>query len=147
MAIRTTVNLDLETATLLKQEAEKMKMTHSAFIVRISQMLMKRAKSLHRAEGTVRYQKRNASAGWNTVHVQFEQNEYSSFIDMRNLFKSSVSRLIALVFQDYLISKRKMTHNDFLMKFSDKKQYTGHKVEYNNFKTFILWKIYWLSPT
>lgn len=145
MEIKTTVNLDMETVKLLKREAKKLKISHSELIVRVSQMLMKRAGKLHRTKGAIRYQERNPDAGWKAVHVKFEQEEYSSLIDMRNFFKSSVSRLVAIAFRDYLISLIKLDKNEFINKFSDKKYYNGHEIKYNNHNTYILWEVYWLT--
>lgn len=53
----------------------------------------------------IRYQKRCELGEWRTFHIQFREDEYEYFIDLRKILKMSVSLILACAVKKYLKNK------------------------------------------
>ncbi len=50
----------------------------------------------------VSYQKRDAVDSWHRLHLQLHPDEYEFFLDLRKVFKRSVSACVAIAIDNYL---------------------------------------------
>jgi hypothetical protein len=58
--------------------------------------------SMIRDGGRVRYQARGRDKNWKKTHIVIEQRDYEVFLDMRKLFKCSVSLLVSVTVDKHL---------------------------------------------
>ncbi len=89
----------------------------------------------------VKYQPRNKNTKWNQIHLHLSPAEYELFIDLRKIFKSSVSRMIAIAIEKYykiIIREKRILTSGYR-----KTNYVMSRIMLNGITTWIL---YWGIP-
>lgn len=90
----------------------------------------------------VRYQERDCSARWRTVHVRLKGEEAEYFTDMRKFFKRSVSLLLAEAARAYLAELVENAHEGKM----DNYPFSGYSLSREVKDGLVLWHICWGSP-
>lgn len=89
----------------------------------------------------IKYQSRNKNTEWTQIHLHLSPAEYELFIDLRKIFKSSVSRMVAMAIEKYfneIIRGKKMALTNY-----EKKNYALSRISIDGITT---WVLYWGIP-
>jgi len=95
MGIGTTVNIRRDIRVRLEAACEATGMSRSGIIVLLLRKVMTEHERLSRDPGSVRYQGRQERHMWRRISVTVKSGDYEYFLDMRRLFRRSVSLLVA----------------------------------------------------
>ncbi len=89
----------------------------------------------------VRYQKRNEKGDWHHLHLTLRYDEYEFFLDLRKVFKFSVSCLVAYAVEKYLeeiLNK--------ILKGADNYRYKNYMLQRVIVDDVICWILSWGIP-
>lgn len=89
----------------------------------------------------VRYQKRDETGNWRHLHLTLRPDEYEFFLDLRKVFKFSVSSLVAYAVEKYLEEIVKK-----LSKGSDNYRYKNYMFQRFIVDGVICWIFSWGIP-
>ena len=90
----------------------------------------------------ISYQDRDSEKkNWHRLHISLEPGEYEYFLDMRNLFKLSVSKIVAEVIKEYFnkILNNEIKEDSYLLNLYCLEGYYFNSVQ--------SWVKYWGVPT
>jgi hypothetical protein len=103
--IRTTINISEETLDALIDASIKLCIPETGVI----KLLMMNTHLDNKSDNKylkmfsiIKYQERDPEIKWFCLHISLTPEEYEHFIDMRKMFKKSVSYIIAFAIQKYL---------------------------------------------
>lgn len=147
MKIRTTLHLDAKTAQKLDKEAAARGLTRTQFVIMLAHQIMPRYKKHAFTFKTTQYQKRQNDVEWKIVHIKPDEMNYCFMVEMRCLYKFSVSALIARALHEYLADQTKKSNALKKSPYMDNYCYNGRLIMNNKSNTFICWKLYWNIPT
>jgi hypothetical protein len=143
MQIKTTVNIHTDTLNRLSRTAERTGVSQrdiiSAYLRRFANDRAGRPKPWSR----VRYQGRDLKEKWQKVHLTLNQDEYEFFLDLRKVFKVSVSRCIAIALEIYE-NKGETAHPQKHHK--DNYPYKNYVFARFNIDGVVCWVFYWGLP-
>ncbi len=144
MRIQTTVNMHRNTLDQLETASRQTSISRNKLIILLLQHSMKNHCSEMIMASAVRYQKRVDKNVCHRFHLIINEYEYEYFLDMRKLFKISVSLLIANMIKKYLsiivqkILKKESTTDNY--------PYQNYIVIREHSHRSICWKLYWGLP-
>jgi hypothetical protein len=144
MRKETTIRLHKDIHAKIIKTSRDLQIPPTVVILRIAEETQKRFARLFNGNSMVRYQRRDEPSNWRVLHLYLTQEEYELKIDMRNLFKLSVSLMIAEGVYQYL---KKITSEIVCEKAKINDSYRQM-----NYKTFtivdgnIKWSIFWEAP-
>jgi len=95
---------------------------------------------------TTKYQNRNQHVKWKNVHISLDVMNYSFMIEMRCLYRFSVSALIAMALHTYLDHQNKTTSSKKLPPPLDNYHFSGRLLVFKKIGMSISWKLYWNLP-
>ncbi len=98
MKIDTTINIKEEILKRVDETAIELNVTRSHLVSLLVERVTKVKNPNKNRFSRVKYQKREKNASWKRPHVLLESNVYEKCIDMRKLFKMSVSFIIYVAF-------------------------------------------------
>lgn len=146
MNIETTVNLADGTRRNIVRAARESGISGSALIIRVMKHVLKEHASLVRDNRCVEYQPGSPKQDWRRMHVTLEGRDHEYFLDMRKLFKRSVSLLVAYGVEKYLDTVlRNLMDNDY-NESADNYPFQSYAIVVKVIKRSICWKIYWGIP-
>ena len=94
----------------------------------------------------MQYQRRGNDENWKTVHITLSEKDYSYCVDMRNFYKSSFSRLIALAIKEHLYDEEKTNKLLFLRTYKDNNYFYGYGLMSKKIESSVLWLTFWNIP-
>jgi predicted small secreted protein len=100
--IYTTVNLDLSLLQELSATAGRIKISKSELVSRLIIMFMKKNNMKIRMFQRVIYQERKLESSWHRLHINIKPQVYEYCLDLRKLYKMSVSNIIAYALKNFL---------------------------------------------
>jgi len=80
------------------------------------------------------------------VHITLSEKDYSYCVDMRNFYKSSFSRLIALAIKEHLYDEEKTNKLLFLRTYKDNNYFYGYGLMSKKIESSVLWLTFWNIP-
>jgi hypothetical protein len=146
MKVETTVNLAGAVRRRIECAARAGGIPASALIVRVMRLVMKEYAGLVRHHRCVEYQNRSRDEDWRCMHVSLEGRDHEYFLDMRKLFKRSVSLLVAFGVEKYLDGVLEKLLDDNYDEDADNYPFKSYAVVVKATKQSICWKIYWGIP-
>lgn len=102
MFIYTTVNLDFSLLQELSAAAGRMKISKSELVSRLIIMFMKKNHMKIRMYQRIIYQERKLKPCWHRLHINLKPQVYEYCLDLRKLYKMSVSNIIAYALKNFL---------------------------------------------
>jgi hypothetical protein len=103
--IRTTINISENTLDTLISASRKLNIPETD-VIKLLMMYThrdnKRDDRYFKMFSIIKYQKRDPDIKWFCMHISLTSFEYEHFIDMRKMFKMSVSHIISFALQRYL---------------------------------------------
>jgi hypothetical protein len=146
MMIETTAYLDRECIDLLAAMADDAGISRSKLVVLLLKRVMKDHAALVRYDCSVKYQERKPVIKRKRIHVGVELRDYEFFIDMRKLFKLSVSFLIAYAVKMHLEELLRKMSDPGYDEYADNYPYQHYFIIPEKVDSAICWKIYWGIP-
>jgi hypothetical protein len=102
MDIETTINLNSYIFSLISRAAMLTGLSKRDIISCVMRRLGDDYEKMTITWARVRYQKRDENPKWHLIHITLKPDEYEYFLDLRKVFKFSVSCLIAIAVEKYL---------------------------------------------
>jgi len=138
-ALTTSINMHCKTRYSVIRAARILDMSQRDVVVLLLKRAMRDIDATQGGFSTVKYQQHRPREEWHCFCIQYHQDEYEFFNDLRRLCKRSVSRLLAIAVKKYL---------DELLGFSRKSiinylGYLGYSVGKSIVKGIICWHFYW----
>jgi hypothetical protein len=137
--METTINLHIDNLTKITHAAELCGISRSETIMLIIKEMMNHIPDADRIGNMVRYQNRSNPDEWHTFHIQVRMDEYEYLLDLRKLFKMSVSLIIAYAVERYLKKLIKL-------KGTDNYRFKNYVVIREVVDSIICWRLYWGYP-
>ncbi|MBN1534208.1 MAG: hypothetical protein JXA20_16165 [Spirochaetes bacterium] len=127
-------------STLLKLDslAQERGNSRSVIITALLKCAMKDTNKFTQYNRRIQYQKRRDKNEWVQIHVYIHTREYEYFLDMRRLFKRSVSLMISIAIDVY--------SNEILKRDPDNNLFKHHIIIQEQIDGVIYWRIYWGFP-
>ncbi len=144
--IETTTYLDMECIGLLAGMADEAGVSRSKLVILLLKRVMKDHTALVCYDRAVRYQARKPVGARKRFHITVDLREYEFFIDMRKLFKLSVSFLITFAVRAHLDELVTKMADDKYDEYSDNYPYHHYLIIPEKVDSAICWKIYWGIP-
>ena len=112
--MRTTVNLNLNISNLITNAALLRNLSDSEMIVILLKKVLADLQQPIRMWRLIEYQKRRPHKDWKPVHVNYNENEYEYFMDLKKISKKSLSLIITQAAEKYLqgINDEKKNYNN-----------------------------------
>lgn len=102
MNIETTINLNSNIISLISRAALLTGFSRRDIISSVMRRLGDDHKEMTITWTRVRYQKRDVNPNWHLLHITLKPDEYEYFLDLRKVFKFSISCLISIAIEKYL---------------------------------------------
>ena len=144
MNIETTIHIHRNTLDMLERGAAITGRSRTLIIKMLMQRLMRDNQKMLQSHSRIRYQERDLKENWHRLHIVMSEYEYDYFLDMRKLYKMSVSLILAFAVRHYL--------DEVMNILLDKHQITDNYL----FRNYLLikkiidgvicWQIYWGIP-
>ena len=104
MSVETTILIKKEVLDEVNRASVKTGMSRSEVISVLLERIMNDYKDMTKLGKRVKYQPREDVKDRHCFHVCFKENDYEYFLDLRKLFKLSLSYLLAISVKRYLRS-------------------------------------------
>jgi len=146
MQVETTVNMDSWIKVRLCRASEATGRSRSWIVVTVMKRLAKQSGTLFRDTGCVRYQAGGERSAWRRTHLSLYGRDYDLFLDMKKLFRGSVSLLVAYAIERYLDTIVERVLNGEFNEDTDNYPFQCYVITHETIDSAIVWKIYWGIP-
>ncbi|MCP4136803.1 MAG: hypothetical protein GY754_37885 [bacterium] len=102
MYVDTTININRELLEEVEAAAKLLKMSRSDVVILLLNRVMEKKEISLEVFKQIKYQFRDLASNWKRIHVYPEVERYEMMLDMRKIFKRSVSLIIATAINEYL---------------------------------------------
>ncbi|MCP4129749.1 MAG: hypothetical protein GY754_01915 [bacterium] len=102
MYVNTTINMNIELLDRVEAASQQLNMSRSKIIVLLLNRVMLKKEIPLEVFKQIKYQPRNLASNWKQVHAYPEVEVYEAWIDMRKIFKRSVSLVLAIAIEEFL---------------------------------------------
>ena len=141
--IATTLNIHISVLSKINYASQRLCKSRKKIIVMLLMKIMRDNCLFKQGFSTVKYQLDDIKCNWHCFHIRFREDENEYFVDLRKLTKYSVSCLLAMAVDRYLLKLmkhgRKSVDNNLYFT-----NYLLHREENDN---IISWRLYWGFPT
>ena len=140
--ISTTLNIHDDKLIKIDRLSREMKKKKRDVIVLLLMRAMSDNRVFRGRFRSVRYQPAAGKEKWNCFHVNFREDEYEYFIDLRKFFKCSVSYILALAVEEYMgefLEKKDEPMNNY-------HRYKDYVMHCEKPEGVISWRLYWGFP-
>ncbi len=104
MKVDTTINIKLVILTRIDASAKMLSISRSKLVELLLKRMMQGKNTDKNRFTRVKYQKRDKNANWKRPHIMMEPDLYEKSIDMRKLYKMSVSHIVTVAYKKYFDS-------------------------------------------
>ena len=94
----------------------------------------------------IRYQKNDRDETWHKFHICFNTYQYEYCLDMRKLYKMSISFILAYAIENYLNELCDLLTCCKDKKYTDNYLYKNYILTNNTIDGVICWQLYWGFP-
>jgi hypothetical protein len=117
--MRTTVYLNSNVRNMIIEAAQVRKVSCSEMIVILLKKVVADMPQPIRTWRLIQYQKKRAGKDWETVHVTFREDEFEYFLDIKKIFKKSLSLIVTQAVEKFLkiVIKEKKTYKNLCVNY------------------------------
>jgi hypothetical protein len=137
--METTLNVDIGILTQITRASKSRGISRSELITILIKKVMNENIITVNMGKLVKYQKKSSLANWHTFHLNLREDDYEYFLDLRKLFKMSVSLILAYAVEKYLI------HLDEINT-ADNYRFRNYVIVKEVIENIICWRYYWGYP-
>ncbi len=142
MKIDTTINIKQVILERIDCTAGKFSVSRSKLISMLLKRMMDGKNTDKNRFSRVKYQKRDNIASWKRPHIMLEPDMYEKCLDMRKLFKMSVSYLVLVAYKKYFdMVIKELENNGDTEKYSKNYICIGKRVS-----TIFSYVVFWDYP-
>jgi hypothetical protein len=135
--METTINIHCEIFDRIATLSKSWRISRSELIMMLVREMMNSIPDTELIGKMVRYQEQMGPESWRKLHLQVRMDEYEYLLDLRKLFKMSVSLIVAFALKKYKIMKKTIPDNY---------QFKNYVVIREVVDNIISWRIYWGYP-
>jgi len=102
MEIKTTINMNKRIIKELNQASSTLKLSRTKIIRLLIKQFLEDQNRVEILNSTVKYQERDSESQWSKFHITLREDEYELCLDLRKVYKMSLSLIIALAIDRHL---------------------------------------------
>ncbi len=102
MEIQTTINVNKMIMGELNKASKTLNISRTSIIRLLLKQFLDDNKKIQIFNSPVKYQARDKECNWSTFHLTLRQDEYECCLDLRKVYKMSLSSIIAFSVEKYL---------------------------------------------
>jgi len=102
MEIQTTINMSKMIMVELGRASSKMHISRTHLIRLLLKQFLDDSKKIQVFNSPVKYQARDCKCNWSKFHITLREDEYECCLDLRKIYKMSLSAIIAFSVKKYL---------------------------------------------
>jgi len=141
MNIHTTINISANDRKVIAKTSAMLEIKKSALISSLAQYAGRKIRACPDMGSSIRYQEKRPKDEWRRLHLSFRGDEYEYCIDLRKVFKLSVSCFIAHAIKHYLDDLIKL-----IIKGTDNYRYRNYAMMSFNIENVMCRVYYWGIP-
>ena len=146
MFVKTTINIETKILDKISSSAYFTEVSRTKIIKLLLARVIRNNQKMVRSNHGIMYQDRDDSNNWHRFHIIFRIDEYEYCLDMRKLFKMSLSRILAYAVMKYMqeiVQKLKLKdYEEIRDNYSLKNYIIIHEMTTG----VICWRLYWGIP-
>jgi hypothetical protein len=139
MFIETTINIGKPSLEKINRTSLLSGKSRTEIIIMLIKHVMRDSRKQVRCGRRVQYQDRKDESTWHIFHLQLRPDDYEYFLDLRKLFKMSVSLILARAVEKYI-------NKLMAEKFTDNYQYKNYFIVRDVMDNVIFWTLIWGYP-
>ncbi len=143
MEIQTTININKIIIEELNKASNKLQLSRSYIIRLLLKELLDDNKEIKIFNSPVKYQSRDLECNWSTFHLTLREDEYEFCLDLRKVYKMSLSFIIAFAVKKYLKKIFMLFSTHTLNNISDNYLYRNYVFSFNIINGVKCIRIYW----
>jgi hypothetical protein len=145
MIIETTLYLHRSILEMLDRESAITGRSRTSIIKLLMKMVMRENKNMIQSYSRIKYQGGDVKENWHRLHIVINEYEYEYYLDMRKLYKMSVSFILAFAMMRYLDN---IVHELLCGNINtDNYRYNSYILMKRIIDGVICWQLYWGIPT
>ena len=144
MNIATTLNINKDILEQITEVSDITGKSRTQIIIMLLKNVMDDHKMKARINCSIKYQPCDEKYKWHKFHVSLKVTDYECFLDLRKVFKMSVSCLVAFAAKKYLkhLLKEILEGN-----YTDKYPYQNYVLAKSSWNGTIFWQFFWGIPS
>jgi hypothetical protein len=142
MMLATSLNMHRDTLIVLTRAAVRMRISRREIIVRLLMRVMCEVDAYRRDHCNVAYQGDNTDKKWHCFPIKFNNDEREFFTDLRKICKCSVSLLVAIAVEKYLVDMISETIKGVYKNV----RFNCHEIKKEIQCGLVCWQIHWGHP-
>ena len=144
MNIATTLNINKDILEEIANVSDITDKSRTEIIILLLKKVMCDNKIKARINCSVKYQPCDEKDKWHRFHVSFKVGDYECFLDLRKVFKMSVSCLVAFAVKKYL---KKLLKEILEGVHTDNNRYKNYILAKSSCNGIIFWQFFWGIPS
>ncbi len=137
--MKTTINIRIDNLRKIELAAKSMGISRSKMIACLLKKVMEERNDSVTLGKMVKYQKKRKISDWRISHVNFREDEYEYFTDLRKILKMSLSLILSDAVSHYLGKEGRID-------ISDNYRFINYTVIREEVDTIIHWRYIWGYP-
>lgn len=146
MKIETTLRMNIKTLEKLNNASALLKTSRTYLIRLLLKKYCEDNRKLKIFLSSVKYQKRDKSIQWHAFHLTLREDEYELCLDLRKIYKMSLSFIIASAVSKYLIELIKEFRKNQHLGNTDNYLYKNYLFFWQNTNGINNFTIFWGYP-
>ena len=143
MIIETTINMHNTTRERIDFASKKLNKSKTYIIRIMLGKMLEDNKKLKRVWSPVKYQKNDTPDNWHLFHLTLRQDEYEYGMDLRKIYRMSLSAVIGYAVDKYLDEILLMFSRSNSADITDNYLYKNYIIAYRLVDGVHSWRIYW----
>ncbi|HPC41277.1 MAG TPA: hypothetical protein PLD91_10205 [Spirochaetota bacterium] len=143
MEIQTTINMNKTIIIELGKASSQLHMSRSYLIRLLLKQFLDDSKKIQVFNSPVKYQSRDSKCNWSKFHLTLREDEYECCLDLRKIYKMSLSAIIAFSVKKYLKNVIAIFSTNSIEKIYDIYLYRNYLFSFNIIDGITCINIYW----
>ena len=146
MFIETTLNIEKKIMNDINNSSSNAGISRSKIIKLLFARTIKDNHKLVKSNHGIVYQDSDDNNEWHKFHIVYRIDEYEYYLDMRKLFKMSLSRILAYAVKNYLREVMEKLTAKNRKKFTDNYPLKNYITIKDMTTGVVCWKLFWGIP-
>ncbi|MBN1496132.1 MAG: hypothetical protein JXA07_05145 [Spirochaetes bacterium] len=143
MKIQTTINVNNRVLDKINYASNILKISRTDVIRILLKRFLDDRNKVRICESPVKYQPRDDNVDWSTFHLCLRQDEYELYLDLKKVYKMSVSFIVAYAVKKYLFKIIQLLENATDETITDNYLFHNYLFCFQETNGVKILKIYW----
>jgi hypothetical protein len=143
MKIETTLNINRNILTRLDYVSKVVNKSRTYIIRLLLGKMLDDERNLNQYWSRIKYQKRDLPDNWSTFHLILREDEYEFCLDLRKVYKMSLSHVIAFAVNKYLDKIMSLFSTGDDSRNTDNYLYRNYTISHKLIDGINCWRYYW----